>query len=226
MFQSLQYANLNIDIALGIPKVGSQIQADTLSSIMNRDAALKENLNRSISYTKLARAAPNFPQPCVYVGGTAYNWFPVWRDIPETTDMRGNPSLPARTIGFQCDHQDTANVMFALLGSSLGYWWWAVASDGFNLKKWLLERFPISVSLLSLEGKKALAKLGADLRQELKKHYVYKDNKGRIGNFYLPACAKQVEAIDTALAHYIPELSLDFFEDVRAFNADFSRSTL
>jgi hypothetical protein len=37
----------------------------------------------------------------------------------------------------------------------MGYWWWAVASDAFNLKKWLMERFPVSVSMIHVEARKA-----------------------------------------------------------------------
>jgi hypothetical protein len=105
----------------------------------------------------------------------------------------------------------------------MGYWWWAVASDGFNLKKWLVERFPVSLSVVPNRARKELAKLGAALRRELKKNYVYKDNKGRIGNFFLPACEEQTLAIDALLSQTIPGLSPEFFADIRAFNSSFSR---
>jgi uncharacterized protein YeaO (DUF488 family) len=42
--------------------------------------------------------------------------------------------------------------------------------------------------MIPAEARKPLAKLGENLRRELKRNYVYKDNKGRIGNFFLPAC--------------------------------------
>lgn len=181
-------------------------------------------LIKSIPFEQLARVAPNFPQPCVYIGGTAYNWFPVWRDIPVTTAVDGSASLPARTSGYRFDNEDDANIVFALLCSSLGYWWWAVASDGFNLKKWLLERFPVSVRLVPEAFRSDLAKLGEVLHIELRKNYVYKDNKGRIGNYFLPACAAEVLAIDDLLADAIPGLSREFFDSVREFNACFSRA--
>ena len=114
-------------------------------------------------------------------------------------------------------------MVFALLCSSVGYWWWAVASDGFNLKKWLLERFPISISLVPDNSRAGLASLGQVLRRELRKHYVYKDNKGRIGNYSLPDCDEQVLAIDSYLARVIPGLSLELLQDIRSFNAAFSR---
>ncbi|MFL6284431.1 MAG: Eco57I restriction-modification methylase domain-containing protein [Pyrinomonadaceae bacterium] len=224
LFPLLSYARFKVDIAAGIPKVGSQIQADALSSLLAKKTTLAESLTHSISFSALARAAPRFPEPCLYVGGTAYNWFPVWRDIPETTDMQGRPSLPARTAGYKFKDAKSADIAFALLGSSLGYWWWGVASDGFNLKKWLLDRFPVALSLLTPKAKEEVAALGAALRMELKRHYVYKDNKGRIGNYYLPACSAEVEAIDAALARNIKELSPEFFEDVRTFNQIFSRA--
>ena len=116
--------------------------------------------------------------------------------------------------------------MFALLCSSLGYWWWAVASDGFNLKKWLLDRFPVSQAMIPAGSRKQLARLGAQLRAELKRNYVYKDNKGRIGNYLLPACGDEVAAIDGFLGASVAILSTEFFEDIRAFNAGFSRAEL
>ena len=125
----------DIDILQNIPKISSQIQANVLSQLFNMKTYLKENLSNSVSYNTLAEVAPDFPQNALYIGGTAYNWFPAWREIPETFDMQGSASLPARTVGFIFHDTDRANVVFAILYSSLGYWWWAVASDGFNLKK-------------------------------------------------------------------------------------------
>jgi hypothetical protein len=162
----------------------------------------------------------------VYIGGTAYNWFPAWRDIPDTTDINGKPSLPARTAGYRFRTDDEANVVFALLCSSVGYWWWSIASDGFNLKKWLLDSFPISSTLLPAKAKSELAKLGAALRLELKKQYVFKDNRGRIGNYFLPGCSSEILAIDDAIERSGIGIEPGFFADVREHNAIFSRSGL
>jgi len=89
-----------------------------------------------------------------------------------------------------------------------------------------MERFPVSVSMIPAEARKPLAKLGENLRRELKSNYVYKDNKGRIGNFFLPACEVEVFAIDTFLGKAVPTLSAEFFRDVRNFNSSFSRAEL
>jgi hypothetical protein len=136
--------------------------------------------------------------------------------------QRGVIFLKQRT--YTASHRFQQDIVFALLCSSMGYWWWAVASDGFNLKKWLLERFPITITTIPSAARKELGRLGASLRRELKRNYVYKDNKGRIGNFYLPACEEQIIAIDTFLGTSIPLLSLEFFEDIRNFGSCFSRA--
>ena len=149
LFPLLRYSRIPSTIKTGIPKVGSQLQGDTLSALLKSSRPLALDLTRSIPFAALAEAAPDFPERAVYVGGTAYNWFPVWRDIPPTTDIHGRPSLPARTAGYLFDSDADANAVFALLASSLGYWWWAVASDGFNLKKWLLTRFPLSIASMT-----------------------------------------------------------------------------
>ena len=226
LFKTLHYAGLDVAISTGIPKVSSQLQADVLKVLLYAKSPLAIDLVHTVPFNELASVAPKFPQPCVYVGGTAYNWFPAWRDVPETTNMDGEPSLPARTAGFRFSSEVEANIVFALLCSSMGYWWWAVASDAFNLKKWLVERFPISVSMIPSEARRPLAKLGENLRRELRRNYVYKDNKGRIGNFFLPACEEQILAIDTFLGIAVPKLSAAFFEDIRSFNASFSRAEM
>jgi hypothetical protein len=226
LFGNLSFAYLNFAISVGIPKVSTEIQSDALMQLVKTGKPLAIDITRSIPFSELAENAPTFPQPAVYIGGTAYNWFPAWREIPASTDMAGRPSLPARTAGYRLSTEDEANIIFALLCSSLGYWWWAAVSDGFNLKKWLLERFPISVSAIPVTSRKKLARLGDDLRAELIRNYVYKDNKGRIGNFFLPACERQVRAIDDYLSEVVTGLTPEFFDDIRSFNASFSRANI
>ena len=226
LLSDLQLSRLSQGIKLGIPKVASQAQADALGLLTAAGRTLAENLRNTIPYSELVDAAPNFPHRAVFVGGTAYNWFPAWREIPLTTDILGHPSLPARTAGYRFATDDEADVIFALLCSSLGYWWWAVASDGFNVKKWLLDRFPVSLAMIPRDFLPALARAGNELKTELARHYVFKDNKGRIGNFYLPACREQIIAIDRQISQAIPQLSWTFFEDIQMSNVIFSRANL
>jgi hypothetical protein len=71
-----------------------------------------------------------------------------------------------------------------------------------------------------------LSALGGKLKRELEKQYVYKDNKGRIGNYFLPACQEVVDEIDAFLARNVPGLSAEFFLSVRDFNASFSTAQI
>lgn len=224
LFPTLEYAEIDVDIEPGIPKIPTDIQGAALGRLFEANRPLSRDLNSTVSFTQLAAVAPDFPAHCVFVGGTAYNWFPAWRDIPETTTASGDPSLPARTIGFRFENDAIADIVFSLLCSSLGYWWWAVASDGFNLKKWLIQRFPVSLSMLPGANRQKLSGLGSKLRAALPNHYVYKDNKGRIGNFFLPACSEIVRDIDHELSDALPWLTAEFFDDVRRFNEAFSRA--
>ncbi len=224
LFATISYSESLSEIEIGIPKVASDIQARALSKLFGAGRALAADLLNPIGNSQLASGAPSFPGRSVFVGGTAYNWFPAWREIPETISKDGKASLPARTIGFQFRDDETADIVFAYLCSSLGYWWWALASDGFNLKKWLLLRFPLSTSSLSQAGRNEISNLGKALRVELRKHYVFKENKGRIGNFYLPDCERETKSIDDALSRHIEFLSQEFFENIREFNIRFSRS--
>lgn len=226
LFDTINFSNVNVDFSNNFPKVGSQIQADAVMELLKGKRFLDEDLKNSIPFSKLKSVAPNFPQPAVYVGGTAYNWFPAWRDIPESFDEKRKPSLPARTAGFLFSKEEDANIVFALLCSSLGYWWWAVASDAFNLKKWLISTFPFSLSSIQPENKKELAALGKKLNTALKKQYVFKDNKGKIGNYYLPECKEEIAEIDFFLASHLKGLSKEFFGDINAFNSSFSRASI
>lgn len=222
LFNRLAYSSIPTIDNVGIPKLGSPLQAQAYLAMTSASQPLSEVLTRPLSFTSLTNAAPDFPDKCVYVGGTAYNWFPVWRSIPPTTTAQGAPTLPARTAGFSFNTDAEADVVFALLASSLGYWWWAVAGDGFNLKKWLLQRFPLSPNALTTAHQSELAALGNELRIELEHHYVFKDNRGRIGNWHLPSCTAQIRAIDDALTRMLPALTVDMMADIRVFNASFS----
>lgn len=226
LFQTVKYAFVRTPISEGIPKLGSVIQAHTFHQLSLTGHRLSEDLRQSLSFASLSASAPHFPTNSVFVGGVAYNWFPAWRTIPETTTATGAPSLPARTAGFKFDSPDEANIVFAMLCSSLGFWWWATASDGFNLKKWLLDRFPLSLRSIPSSARKELASLGEKLSEELERQYVYKDNKGRIGNYFLPACQSTIDEIDSFLAKNVAALSPEFFSDIRDFNSSFSTTQI
>ena len=137
----LSYSTIQNSIVLGDPKVGSQVQASTLERLTGAGGQLGV-LTCIVSYSDLSEMCPNFPSNTVFVSGTAYNWFPAWRDIPETTTERGRPSLPARTIGYKFDPKKTLMSFSRSCAVQWATGGGPVASDGFNLKKWLLERFP------------------------------------------------------------------------------------
>ncbi|MEN3971669.1 DNA methyltransferase [Sphingomicrobium sp. XHP0235] len=223
LFDLLKYAKFEGDIKERIPKLADSLQARGLTYFESLRRPLALQLGRAVSANALIDLAPSFPEKSVFVAGTAYNWFPAWRSIPTTSDQHGRPSVPARAVGFSYENEDQANIVFALLCSSLGYWWWAVASDGFNLKKWLIESFPLAPSAFSTEYQKKLAQLGADLKCELEKNYVYKDNQGRKGNFFLPACEKITRQIDEVIDEALDGIDKDFIQSVQSFNASFSR---
>jgi hypothetical protein len=213
LFATLHYARLGLDISAGIPKVANQAQADVLQELLAAGPPLGADLE----------SGPPAGAHAVFVGGSACNWFPAWRELPATLDRRGRAAPPARAAAFAFASEERADLVFALLCSSLGYWWWAVASDGFNLKQWLVRRFPLSLAGIPEPARRELARLGERLRLELRNHQVHKANRGRIGNFLLPACAAETLAIDRCLGASVPGLSAAFMDDIRASNASFAR---
>jgi hypothetical protein len=80
--------------------------------------------------------------------------------------------------------------------------------------------------MLPPKTRSELGKLGATLRVELKKNYVFKDNRGRIGNYFLPGCAVHINAIDDAIERSGIGIEPGFFADIREHNAIFARSGL
>jgi SAM-dependent methyltransferase len=211
LFATLHYARLTLDLAPGIPKVASQLQADVLQRLLAAGPPLGMDLR------------PAGPAGAtVFVGGSAYGWFPAWRELPAGLDRRGRAVPPARTAAFGCPGEAEADQVFALLCSSLGYWWWRVASDGFNLKRWLVLRFPFCLGAIPEPARRELAGLGRLLRLELRDHYVQKANRGTRGNFLLPACSVRIQAIDRCLEASVPGLSAAFMDDIRADNAAFA----
>jgi hypothetical protein len=223
LFSRIRYFEVPGQIRDGIPKLGSKLQSDTLGVLRTAGERLSDSLGESISFSELERMAPNFPKASVYVGGVAYNWFPAWRDIPQTTTLDGRPSLPQRTAGFRFSSDREADLIFAILCSSLTYWYWAISSDGFNLKKWLIDSIPVSKASFTPTAQKQLASLGQRLRREIRKHYVYKENRGQIGNFNLLACRDLTRQIDTVMAEGCPDLSDAIFSDIHDFIQAFVR---
>src|SRR5437762_13045772 len=92
-----------------------------LAALVAKGETFGRDLSKSVPFEALLAAAPRFPQPSVFVGGVAYNWFPAWRDVPETRTESGKASLPARTAAYRFANEDDANVVFAMLCSSMGY---------------------------------------------------------------------------------------------------------
>lgn len=85
---------------------------------------------------------------------------------------------------------------------------------------------PLSVSCLQEYAYSELSILGENLRVKLRSNYVCKDNKGKIGNFFLPACKSEIQAIDNLLADNVEYFSREFFENIRLFNENFSRANV
>jgi len=116
----------------------------------------------------------NFPNHVFMSVGRHITGFRLGATYQKTTNMDGDPSLPARTAGFRFFQRGTTpNVVFATALQFHGLLVVAVASDAFNLKKWLMERFPISLSMIPIEARKPLAKLGESLRRELKRRTTF-----------------------------------------------------
>lgn len=224
LFSRIRYFEIEREIADGILKVGSTLQSDTLRRLHATGHRLAETLGQTMPFSELAQRAPKFPPASVFVGGVAYNWFPAWRDVPETTTSEGRPSLPQRTAGYRFQSEQDADFVFAILCSSFTYWYWAIASDGFNLKKWLIASIPLSKASFTATSRRRMALLGGKLRRELRKQYVYKENRGRIGNYNLLACRSLTHEIDEAMSAGCTVLSRRFFSDIYGFIDSFIRT--
>lgn len=171
-----------LDIAAGIPKIGTQWELRAWKQI-------RRDLRPLTSIPARRVHSPSNPETDVVVGATAYNYFAVYRGSDESAEWVAGTILSMNT-------PSEAYGMYAYLSSNFVYWLWRVEGDGFHVPaSWVLSLpMPASMGLLS-----ELAPLGRRLWELARATPVYANNGGRRTVSYRPDVAV-INHIDRVIA--------------------------
>ena len=203
LFDKIVYYKINkLNPEYGIPKVGSQLQADVLE-ILERNNTFSEFLSNK----KIVK---------IFYKNTAYNWITIAKEFPPLSIIKMNP-LNRQNMALYLDSEDDSFIALAILNGTLFFWYWLVYGDGFHVTKSLIESFPVNPNDLDVNLKHKLIKLGQKLHKKMKENIVYKMNAGKkIGNYNISSCRDITDEVDRLIikGFKLPDM---FFEDISKF---------
>jgi hypothetical protein len=153
---------------------------------------------------------------------TAYNYMPVFVDIPKKLDEHGNEVHQSKMSTLWFSSESERNLALTLLVGKWGFLWWMIYGDDFDLTGGLLNRFPIN--LASVDGKvvQQLTELADKLRVKMKANPTVKKNKGMIYNWHIPSCRDITDQCDLIWAkifqaeHLMAKLQTEYYKTVRS----------
>ena len=205
-------------LPLGMPRLGSDLQAQILSELFRRRHSMREVTAGGGNWQGGPLA--------LHFSRTAYNWLAFSTTIPPITDEAGKPTVSDSIVHLNFANQNARWSGLAILNGLLMFWFWLLYDDGFHVAKEGIKMFPISPSMFSSKMQKQLVELGHEIQKEMARHLTYKWNAGkRIGNYNMRQCRHLTDKVDELI---VGELGLgrDFLADVRAFCAATVRTEL
>jgi len=186
-FKTISFVSLGeIPIEIGIPKIGSEFERMVYSLLRNRNPSLKKDI---LSQNSLKEDQKN-----LFIGGTAYNWLPVYRSEPEYSDEEISFSK-LRKILFPSIKN--ANIMYGLLCSRILYWLWRVEGDGFHVNISFIESIPITPSDFSADEQDRLEQLSLNVWEKVRQTPSVSNNAGVLTISYPPQdVQEEIDEID------------------------------
>ena len=167
--------------AFGLPKLSGPVQQRILRKLSSPQSdkpravlSLKGKGNAQIKYSQSAR-----------------NFLSVFREPPPCLNANSLESVPPSKIGtLKLSKEDDSFAALASLSGELGFWYWLVRGDGFDVTGWLVRDYISILDYLPEENYKHIVDLGRILDTERNRWLVFKKNAGKyIGNFnYGRAC--------------------------------------
>jgi hypothetical protein len=157
---------------------------------------------------------------------TAYNYMPVFVDIPKKLDESGNEVHQSKMSTLWFSSGVERNLALTLLVGKWGFLWWMMYGDDFDLTGGLLSRFPVNFSEIDQKLVSKLNNLAELLRDEMKANPTVKKNKGMIYNWHIPSCRKVTDECDLIWAkvfgveNLLPELQTEYFKTMRSTQND------
>jgi hypothetical protein len=182
LFDRVPHVKLGaLDVAAGVPKLGSPDQSSAYLALRARDEGLGTDL------AGFRRVTPPIHDQgaTVYLAGTAYNWLSVYRTADAVArDVESPTSSPL--LALVATSQFQADVLYAVLSSRLTYWLWRVESDAFHVPVSWVAGLPLRINDLSTAAAERIADLGRTLWSAIVEHPVVSLNGGRTTLSYCP----------------------------------------
>lgn len=199
LFGSVTFTRLNsCRIESGIPKLACADDARVFEAL-ERSGSQFGSWWASVRAVPPACAADPSERPRVFIATTAYNFLGVFRPHVQPTPRRA-PWSENKLICLEYLHEADASRAMAILSSRVVYWLWRVLGDGFHVTRGFLEAIPFDKRSLGPSALADLARLGAELWQELQPYRFISVNGGRQSVAYRPLeCETLRDEIDRVL---------------------------
>ena len=131
----------------------------------------------------------------------AYNWLPVFVDIPPAEDAQGRPTKQTKIAAIWFSDSHDRDLALSLLSSRWAYVWWAMVGDDFDVTGGGLLTTPLP--RITPESRTKALQLVEKLRFVTRQNIAWKLNAGKkIGNWYMPGARDVVEELDTLWGYY------------------------
>lgn len=194
--RTITFAQHNLSVDQGIPKVGSSGEAKLLEGLryILRNP-LANDVQDSASICISAETAAAW-QNSVFVSSTAYNWFNCMRDLRPAVNAGHTSESTVHAMRFASS--TLADAAYSLLSSRVVYWLWRVEGDAFHVNKSFLLNLPLSLSSLS-DALEQLSSLGMELWACSASSPNLALNRGRISVAFPPTAPHLLETIDDTL---------------------------
>jgi hypothetical protein len=157
---------------------------------------------------------------------TAYNYMPLFVDIPKRLDESGNEVRQSKMKTLWFASEVERDLALTLLVGKWGFLWWIMFGDDFHLTGAILNSFPVNLSLLDESVVSELCDLSKSLRESMRANPTVKRNKGMIYNWHIPSCRDVTDKCDLVWARVfgaeelMSELQTEYFRTVRTDQDD------
>lgn len=201
LFRNIDYVKLPEEIsAEGIPRIGGKLGLDIylhFKKLAKLDA--DTTIRYFVSKAQIEQASMHNR---IYAYGTAYNWIPVFRELPRSWDENGQPYVPSGLWIIQCDSPQSADMLYACLSSRYCYLLWIMLGDGFHFSPSILSKLPFHRDNFTKAQIETLSHLGRKLNYEAQRHVTRSHNAGKIiGNYDMIECDTILKEVDMTLTN-------------------------
>jgi hypothetical protein len=158
----------------GIPRLGSSVQRETLTTHRTRSTARGFYVPKDRSATKELGFSP-----------VARNFISVYVAPPPVLAVESLNRLPGDDpTGIRFRDDETRSAALAVVAGDFAFWYWLVRCDGFHVTSWLVSDLLLPMNTLSSGHICLLARLGKLLDERSSEALVFKKNAGKyVGNY-------------------------------------------